>query len=81
VLVLALTGQNFIADDEQTKCHAGLSSRSCTSMRSQHSGVLPIALLLRIRQLLHALPYLGHPCPRLAPAAFGRPAHQKQRRP
>jgi hypothetical protein len=42
VLVLALTGQNFIADDEQTKCHAGLSSRSCTSMRSQHSGVLPI---------------------------------------
>jgi hypothetical protein len=30
-------------------------------MRPQHSGVLPISLLLRIH----------------APAAFGRPAHQK----
>jgi hypothetical protein len=32
-------------------------------MRLQHSGILPIALLLRIH----------------APAAFGRPAHQKAR--
>jgi hypothetical protein len=47
-------------------------------MRLQHSGILPIALLLRIRQLL-LLPCFGHPCPHHALAAFGRPAHQKAR--